>query len=1636
MTCFDTLRKQCCTTLPSSAKHIKTGLYGRLSLALACCAVLFLLPGTLSAQEVYFSISGGTMPLSSGDDTGQYDYWIRPAPDVESPRPARIEIFDAGVGGDADVILGGAASTQTTYSLFEASTLYIIDEQNEHMRPAIGPEEVLPPALETIDVLDERRYLNRWVSFFDLDPETAAQQGSVMRVQTDDGNDINTYQIRLRGPGAGDWELIPLNLSVGLINSEPRNRFQFRPLWDNRLPEMEVEGEEDSNVFVMDAFGTRYELGDTASFPEERFDKRNGWALVMTGSEIRINNRVTRGTEEIVPFYFDPVQLNESALPEARINAVNGGPEACFEYGLEASYTGAVLNLREAEWRTDGQTFSGSSFTYTFPDYGTYDYTALIPVRGRHVPRYQVQQGSLRVNQPPVLEVSGYEEIIAPRDRITLDASASYNPDADTAPDGGALSYSWFLNGELRSEADRLNFSTSVSGDYSIRLRVSDNAPDAACTVSEKEFPVRVNTQPYAEIDFKDVIAPDVDEPAVVQHEDDADDDPLQFTWEGEGLEGGSESGRQVSVRHETPGRYVLRLITDDQTGTRNARYTTEVSYKVNAAPVPQFSIPDIIAPGTPLALDGSDSFDPDEEDQAGLRYTWELSDGRTLGGPLQEIDFEQPGDYEITLRLDDGTGVENSVQELTESIRINAAPVAVIEAPAQSNSSIVDFDASESSDEDQEIAGYEWDFGDGNTATGMQVRHTYNSFGTYEVTLTVDDGTNVGNSRQSTTHELRVNQAPVALFSAPEVVAPGQTITLDGTESYDEDGHVTRWSWFLNEQEIGRGEELEYRIDEPGVYDIALEVQDDSPFEDAVSSIARPVRVNAPPVPRWRGTPAITEPGRETVFDASATTDADTPAEELQYRWTFSDGEVREGRRITRTFSEPGMAYFSLQVDDGEGVANSIQEVEGELRVNQAPIIVTEPRVRSNSRSVQLNAAESYDPEGRALDIRWELPDGSTREEASFIWTAPETGVHALNLRIDDGEGLDNSVAAQKVEVIINNPPVAVTEERIDTCTEQVNIFSSARSYDPDGDSFTTEWDFGDGNHSREANPVHAYQEPGRYKVRLALDDGFVEEPVTAEIPVVVEASPQAEIAELPAEVCANTPIRFDGGNSTDPNGIIESYNWTFGDGTQAGGVSPTHIFTEAGTYEVVLTVTGSGTGNCPNVSQKRVEIQVVAAPEVQFSLPEVVAPGDVIALDASSSQYDDAVEATEWRIFRDEALVAEANEMSEEISLDEPGDYEVEFTLQTANEAGCGTVSLTRRLRVNEAPQLVWNLPEAWPQHQPFRLSADGSQDTDGVIESYRWFLNGEEFSNGLSTGLPVDEFGVQEIRLVARDEAGVANSSAELRGEVYINPPPEPGFTLPGVVYEGERVALQPVHSTDAAGNALESAWLLDGEPMEEPEFIAEGGRHSITLTQADGRELPNSMQSVQKKLRVIQAPERQRVEKAITIPDRIIAGHQLEAGEMSLPDDVVLLSDDGDVVQSWLAPSVGETSAESTLMLGWQPRENGDVLATYSFSLMVFEPLQTTETIDELRQEAVFNPLNNRVLMQAPALNRGTAHPLRYVWADAATGAEVASGPRAHLPAPEGRSAYVLRISESENTAGRQTLEIPVIIETER
>jgi PKD repeat protein len=130
-----------------------------------------------------------------------------------------------------------------------------------------------------------------------------------------------------------------------------------------------------------------------------------------------------------------------------------------------------------------------------------------------------------------------------------------------------------------------------------------------------------------------------------------------------------------------------------------------------------------------------------------------------------------------------------------------------------------------QSTDSDDTIASWYWDFGDGTTSAEQNPTHRYSTAGTYTVTLTVtdDDGTT-----DSTSQTVEVNQPPVASFTySPSSPTTDDTIQF-ADASTDGDGTIVSWSWDFGDGTTSTEQNPTHQYLSVGTYEVTLTVMDD----------------------------------------------------------------------------------------------------------------------------------------------------------------------------------------------------------------------------------------------------------------------------------------------------------------------------------------------------------------------------------------------------------------------------------------------------------------------------------------------------------------------------------------------------------------------------------------------------------------------------------------------------------------------------------------------------------------------------------------------------------------------------------------------------------------------------------------
>jgi PKD repeat protein len=226
--------------------------------------------------------------------------------------------------------------------------------------------------------------------------------------------------------------------------------------------------------------------------------------------------------------------------------------------------------------------------------------------------------------------------------------------------------------------------------------------------------------------------------------------------------------------------------------------------------------------------------------------------------------------------------------------------------------------------------------------------------------------------------------------------------------------------------------------------------------------------------------------------------------------------------------------------------------------------------------------------------------------------------------------------------------PSAVATANVISGTAPLVVAFSAAGSNDSDGSIVGYRWDFGNGASSSAMNPSYTYNVAGSYTAVLTVTDND-QLTGTANVSVTVgNAVNQPPTAVASASVTsgfAPLVVRFSSAGSSDPDGVIASYYWDFGDGTTSNASAPEKTYSTPGTYAARLTITDNGGATASaqpvsiSVATPQSQLQQTSEIDVsQFSLsaslsgPNISGRGTVVVRDSSGRGASGVTVTIQW--------------------------------------------------------------------------------------------------------------------------------------------------------------------------------------------------------------------------------------------------------------------------------------------------------------------------------------------------------------------------------------------------------------------
>ncbi len=158
-----------------------------------------------------------------------------------------------------------------------------------------------------------------------------------------------------------------------------------------------------------------------------------------------------------------------------------------------------------------------------------------------------------------------------------------------------------------------------------------------------------------------------------------------------------------------------------------------------------------------------------------------------------------------------------------------------------------------------------------------------------------------------------------------------------------------------------------------------------------------------------------------------------------------------------------------------------------------------------------------------------------------------------------------DTQIIKVRVAPNIIRPQVTVSASELYGCTPHIVSFINATT---GATRFT--WDYDDGSPTDVTNNAqtivtHTFNNPGVFTVSINMTNGCSDTTVFTQ--VTVYAKPAASFTTNALQYCLGDTIRVNN-TSTDAN----NYRWFWGDGQSSNGFEPTHVYTTAGNYTILL--------------------------------------------------------------------------------------------------------------------------------------------------------------------------------------------------------------------------------------------------------------------------------------------------------------------------------------------------------------------------------------------------------------------------------------------------------------------------------
>ena len=569
----------------------------------------------------------------------------------------------------------------------------------------------------------------------------------------------------------------------------------------------------------------------------------------------------------------------------------------------------------------------------------------------------------------------------------------------------------------------------------------------------------------------------------------------------------------------------------------------------------------------------------------------WDFGDGLTSTDLNPQHTYTAPGSYTVSLTV---TGPAGSDME-SKTNYISVYSEVISNFSSDKTSGIAPLLVSFTNGSTGSYTSLSWNFGDGGTSTSTNPTHNYTTGDIYTVSLTASGPG--GSDTETKTNYITVYSPVVASFnSTPNSGVAPLTVNFTNTST----GSYTNLSWSFGDGGTSTATNPNHVYTSSGTYPVVLTASGPGGTSQATSTI----NVYVPAVASFSVAPTSGIAPLSVTFTNTSTGDFSSSF------WDFGDGSTSSEIDPVHNYSSSGFFTVSLTVTGLGGT-------DSEVKTDHISVFSPSEAQFSGSPTsgiAPLSVSFTNQSSGDFTSQSWTFGDGASSELFNPVHEYVTSGTYTVSLSVDGPGGPDQETKTNYITVY--DPVIADFSATPTTGIGPLEVaFTNLSTGSYDG--FT--WDFGDGNTSNEANPVHIFANKGVYTVVLtATGPGGIDQEIRSDYITVYQAVTAAFITEDISGVAPHT-AQFTNLSTGD----YDTLAWDFGDGGISAETNPSHVYTVAGTYTVSLTASGDGG---TDVETKTAYITVYTPVDADFSadVTSGIATLTVQFTDLSTGDYD----------------------------------------------------------------------------------------------------------------------------------------------------------------------------------------------------------------------------------------------------------------------------------------------------------------------------------------------------------------------------------------------------------------------------